>query len=48
MAVTPDGPYQLVTGGTRQCGLVELPEANHYIQEDGPDRISEAIIDRFG
>lgn len=28
--------------------LVELPEANHYIQEDAPDRISEAIIDRFG
>jgi haloalkane dehalogenase len=28
--------------------LVELPDANHYIQEDAPDRISEAIIDRFG
>jgi haloalkane dehalogenase len=28
--------------------LVELPEANHYIQEDAPDRISEAIIERFG
>jgi haloalkane dehalogenase len=28
--------------------LVELPDAKHYIQEDAPDRISEAIIDRFG
>ena len=28
--------------------LVELPDASHYIQEDGPDRIAEAIIDRFG
>ena len=28
--------------------LVELPEANHFIQEDAPDRIAEAIIDRFG
>jgi haloalkane dehalogenase len=27
--------------------LVELPDAKHYIQEDAPDRISEAIIDRF-
>jgi haloalkane dehalogenase len=28
--------------------LVELPHAKHYIQEDAPDRITEAIIDRFG
>jgi haloalkane dehalogenase len=28
--------------------LVELPDAKHYIQEDAPDRISKAIIDRFG
>ena len=28
--------------------LVELPDAKHYIQEDAPDQISEAIIDRFG
>jgi haloalkane dehalogenase len=28
--------------------LVELPEANHFIQEDAPDRIAAAIIDRFG
>jgi haloalkane dehalogenase len=27
--------------------LVELPDAKHYIQEDAPDRISKAIIDRF-
>ncbi len=28
--------------------LVELPNAKHYIQEDAPGRIVEAIIDRFG
>lgn len=28
--------------------LVELPNANHFIQEDAPDRIAEAIITRFG
>jgi haloalkane dehalogenase len=28
--------------------LVELPDANHFIQEDAPNRIAEAIIDRFG
>ena len=28
--------------------LVELPDANHYIQEDAPGRIAAAIIDRFG
>jgi haloalkane dehalogenase len=28
--------------------LVELPDAKHYIQEDAPERIAEAIIDRFG
>lgn len=27
--------------------LVELPEANHFIQEDAPGKIAEAIIDRF-
>ncbi len=28
--------------------LVELPTANHFIQEDAPDRIAEAITTRFG
>lgn len=28
--------------------VVELPTANHFIQEDAPGPISEAIIDRFG
>ena len=28
--------------------LVELPDAKHYIQEDAPERITEAIRDRFG
>jgi pimeloyl-ACP methyl ester carboxylesterase len=28
--------------------LVELPDAKHYIQEDAPERITEAILDRFG
>jgi haloalkane dehalogenase len=28
--------------------LVELPGAKHYIQEDAPDRIAAAIVDRFG
>jgi haloalkane dehalogenase len=27
--------------------LVELPNAAHFIQEDEPDRIAEAIIERF-
>jgi haloalkane dehalogenase len=28
--------------------VVELPDAKHYIQEDNPDEIVAAIIDRFG
>jgi haloalkane dehalogenase len=28
--------------------LVELPTAKHFIQEDAPDRIAAAIVDRFG
>jgi haloalkane dehalogenase len=28
--------------------LVELPNAGHYIQEDAPQQIAEAIVDRFG
>jgi haloalkane dehalogenase len=28
--------------------LIELSEAKHYIQEDAPDRISDAILKRFG
>ncbi|EHB56035.1 Haloalkane dehalogenase [Mycolicibacterium rhodesiae JS60] len=28
--------------------VVELPEANHFMQEDAPDRIAAAIIARFG
>ncbi|OSC39710.1 haloalkane dehalogenase [Mycobacterium decipiens] len=28
--------------------LVELPRAKHFIQEDAPDRIAAAIIERFG
>ncbi|QUR67591.1 haloalkane dehalogenase [Mycobacterium spongiae] len=28
--------------------LVELPDAKHFIQEDAPDRIATAIVDRFG
>ena len=28
--------------------VVELPEAKHFIQEDAPNEIIEAIIDRFG
>lgn len=28
--------------------LVELPDAKHFIQEDAPGRIVEAVIDRFG
>ncbi len=27
--------------------LVELPKAKHYIQEDAPDEIAEAIVKRF-
>jgi haloalkane dehalogenase len=28
--------------------LVELPEAKHFIQEDAPEQIATAIVDRFG
>ncbi len=28
--------------------LVELPDAKHFIQEDAPDRIAAAIVERFG
>jgi haloalkane dehalogenase len=28
--------------------VVELPSANHYLQEDSPAQIAAAIIDRFG
>jgi haloalkane dehalogenase len=31
----------------RDIELVELPKAKHYIQEDAPDEISEAIARRF-
>ena len=27
--------------------VVELPEAKHYIQEDAPEEIIAAIVDRF-
>ncbi len=28
--------------------VVELPDARHFIQEDAPDRVAEAIVQRFG
>jgi haloalkane dehalogenase len=28
--------------------LVELPHAKHFIQEDAPEQITEAIRNRFG
>lgn len=28
--------------------LVELPNAKHFIQEDAPQEIAAAIIERFG
>ena len=28
--------------------LVELPDAKHFIQEDAPDRVAAAIMERFG
>jgi haloalkane dehalogenase len=28
--------------------VVELPNAKHFIQEDAPDRIAQAITERFG
>jgi haloalkane dehalogenase len=28
--------------------VVELPRAKHYIQEDAPDEIADAITRRFG
>ena len=28
--------------------LVELPNAKHFIQEDAPDRIAQAITEHFG
>jgi haloalkane dehalogenase len=28
--------------------VIELPTAKHFIQEDAPERIAQAIIDRFG
>ena len=28
--------------------VVELPAAKHFIQEDAPDRIAAAIVERFG
>jgi haloalkane dehalogenase len=27
--------------------VVELPDARHDIQEDAPDQITDAIVDRF-
>ena len=32
----------------RNLALVELPTANHFIQEDAPEEISQAIEKRFG
>ncbi len=28
--------------------LIELPNAKHFIQEDAPDQIAGAIVERFG
>lgn len=28
--------------------LVTLPSANHFIQEDGPNEIADAVISKFG
>jgi pimeloyl-ACP methyl ester carboxylesterase len=40
------GPISMAVDGDHM--LVELPDAKHYIQEDAPERITEAIRDRFG
>ncbi|OBK10357.1 haloalkane dehalogenase [Mycobacterium asiaticum] len=32
----------------RDLVVVELPTAKHFIQEDAPERIAQAILDRFG
>jgi haloalkane dehalogenase len=32
----------------RHLALVELPTANHFIQEDAPEEISQAIEKQFG
>jgi haloalkane dehalogenase len=28
--------------------VIELPDAKHFIQEDAPDEIVAAIVERFG
>ncbi len=35
-------------GVFRDRVVVDLPEAKHFIQEDAPEEIVAAIIDRFG
>jgi haloalkane dehalogenase len=42
----PNLPRMRAAFGDHQ--LVELPDAKHYIQEDAPERITEAILNRFG
>lgn len=49
----PDGyGYTVEEHALRQAfadhELVALPTARHYIQEDAPEEISEAILKRFG
>jgi pimeloyl-ACP methyl ester carboxylesterase len=37
-----------VRGAFDNPAVIELPHAKHYIQEDAPAEIAEAIADRFG
>jgi haloalkane dehalogenase len=47
-AFKPDRNIPRIRAAFPDHVLVELPEANHFIQEDAPERIAKAIVDRFG
>ena len=48
VAFRPGPTLPRMRAAFRDHVLVELPDAKHYIQEDAPERITEAILDRFG
>lgn len=48
LAFKPDSNLPRMRSTFSDHVLVELPDAKHFIQEDAPDRIADAIVERFG
>jgi haloalkane dehalogenase len=48
VAFRPGPMLPRIRGAFPDHVLVELPNAKHFIQEDAPDQIAQAIVERFG